>query len=128
MTSPYAFYQYWLNVEDASVVTLLKVFTDRTREEVADSSAGWRRSRSAVRRRRPWRPTSPPWSTDPRRRRGQAASEALFGKGDLRALDAATLRDADAPSCPGRGGGGDVARRRPRGGGGSWSRATPPAG
>ena len=29
MTSPYAFYQYWLNVEDASVVTLLKVFTDR---------------------------------------------------------------------------------------------------
>src|SRR5699024_9498119 len=28
MTSPYAFYQYWLNVEDESVVTLLRVFTD----------------------------------------------------------------------------------------------------
>ena len=24
MTSPYAFYQYWLNVEDASVLTLLQ--------------------------------------------------------------------------------------------------------
>ena len=36
MTSPYAFYQYWLNVEDASVLTLLRVFTDRTREELAE--------------------------------------------------------------------------------------------
>ena len=34
MTSPYAFYQYFLNVEDASVVKLLKVFTDRGREEI----------------------------------------------------------------------------------------------
>src|SRR3712207_8331321 len=36
MTSPYAFYQYWLNVEDASVVKLLRIFTDRTQEEVAE--------------------------------------------------------------------------------------------
>ena len=36
MTSPYAFYQYWLNVEDASVLTLLRVFTDRTRDELAE--------------------------------------------------------------------------------------------
>ena len=36
MTSPYAFYQYWINVEDASVVTLLKVFTDRAPEEIAE--------------------------------------------------------------------------------------------
>jgi tyrosyl-tRNA synthetase (EC 6.1.1.1) len=36
MTSPYAFYQYFLNIEDASVVTLLKVFTDRSREEIAE--------------------------------------------------------------------------------------------
>ena len=32
--SPYAFYQYWINVEDASVVKLLKVFTDRDVAEV----------------------------------------------------------------------------------------------
>ncbi len=29
MTSSYAFYQYWLNVADADVIRLLKVFTDR---------------------------------------------------------------------------------------------------
>ena len=36
MTSPYAFYQYWINTEDASVVKLLKVFTDRTPEQIAE--------------------------------------------------------------------------------------------
>ena len=36
MTSPYAFYQYWLNVEDASVVMLLKVFTDLAPDEIED--------------------------------------------------------------------------------------------
>ena len=36
LTSPYAFYQYWLNVEDASVGALLKVFTDRTAEEIEE--------------------------------------------------------------------------------------------
>ncbi|OLP72373.1 tyrosine--tRNA ligase, partial [Salmonella enterica subsp. enterica serovar Javiana] len=35
MTSPYAFYQYWINVEDASVVKLLKVFTDRSPDDIA---------------------------------------------------------------------------------------------
>ncbi len=34
MYSPYAFYQYWINVEDASVVKLLKVFTDLDVAEV----------------------------------------------------------------------------------------------
>jgi len=34
MTSPYAFYQFWLNADDADVVTLLKYFTFRTREEI----------------------------------------------------------------------------------------------
>src|SRR6478672_4693350 len=35
MTSPYAFYQYWFNVEDASVGQLLRVFTDRSPDEIA---------------------------------------------------------------------------------------------
>ena len=34
MTSPYAFYQYFLNTEDATVIQLLKVFTDRSAEEI----------------------------------------------------------------------------------------------
>ncbi len=35
LTSPYAWYQYWINVEDASVIPYLKIFTDRTRDEIA---------------------------------------------------------------------------------------------
>ncbi|PKW28303.1 tyrosine--tRNA ligase [Phycicoccus duodecadis] len=97
MTSPYAFYQYWLNVEDASVGTLLRVFTDRGRDEVA-----------ALERQ----VTEEPWKRAAQRTLAadvttlvhgaeataavQAASEALFGKGELAGLDAATLRDATA--------------------------------
>lgn len=34
LTSPYAFYQFWLNVEDADVVDRLKVFTFLSKEEI----------------------------------------------------------------------------------------------
>lgn len=34
MTSPYAFYQFWLNVEDADVIDRLKVFTFLTKEQI----------------------------------------------------------------------------------------------
>ncbi|HET7659045.1 MAG TPA: tyrosine--tRNA ligase [Oryzihumus sp.] len=97
MTSPYAFYQYWINVEDASVITLLKVFTDRTREEIDELE-------KAVAER--------PFAREAQRTLAadvttlvhgagataavRAASEALFGKGDLSALDARTLADATA--------------------------------
>ncbi len=36
MMSPYAFYQFWLNVEDEKVVELLKIFTFLDREEIAE--------------------------------------------------------------------------------------------
>ncbi len=36
MTSPYAFYQFWLNQADADVANYLKVFTFRTRAEIAE--------------------------------------------------------------------------------------------
>ena len=97
MTSPYAFYQYWLNVEDASVVTLLKVFTDRTREEVAELA------RQVVQepfRRAAQRTLAADVTTLVHGAEAtaavQAASEALFGRGDVRSLDARTLRDATA--------------------------------
>ena len=34
MTSPYAFYQFWLNTEDADVVSLLKIFTFLEKSEI----------------------------------------------------------------------------------------------
>lgn len=36
MTSAYAFYQFWLNVMDADVIKLLKIFTFLTREEIEE--------------------------------------------------------------------------------------------
>lgn len=97
MTSPYAFYQYFLNMEDASVVKLLKVFTDRDREEIAElerqvADEPWRRGAQRVLAADMTTLVHGPQATAS----VQAASEALFGKGDLAALDAGTLRDATA--------------------------------
>lgn len=39
MTSAYAFYQFWLNVMDADVIKLLKIFTFLTREEIEELEA-----------------------------------------------------------------------------------------
>ncbi len=97
MTSPYAFFQYWLNVEDASVLTLLKVFTDRTAEEVAElerqlADEPWRRAAQRTLAADVTTLVHGAAATEA----VQAASEALFGRGDVRSLDGPTLRDAAA--------------------------------
>src|SRR6476619_1119594 len=84
MTSPYAFYQYWINTEDASVVKLLKVFTDRTAEQVAELEQALAADVTTL--------VHGPAATSA----VQAASEALFGKGDVSTLDERTLADATA--------------------------------
>jgi tyrosyl-tRNA synthetase len=97
MMSPYAFYQFWINAEDASVIGYLKIFTDRTREEVDRLEVSL---------------TETPFKREAQRALAadvttlvhgaaataavQAASEALFGKGDPAVLDPHTLRDATA--------------------------------
>jgi tyrosyl-tRNA synthetase len=94
-TSPYAFYQFWLNVEDADVVDRLKVFTFLSKAEIADlakqtAEAPFLR---AAQKRLAFEVTSLVHSPEA----AQAAvdaSAALFGNGDLDGLDAATLRSA----------------------------------
>lgn len=97
MTSPYAFYQYWLNVEDASVIKLLKVFTDRSRPEIDELE---RLVADEPFRRAAQKALAADMTTlvhgEGATASVQAASEALFGKGDLGALDPATLVDATA--------------------------------
>ncbi len=39
LTSPYKFYQFWINVDDRDVVSYLKLFTLKTREEIDDLAA-----------------------------------------------------------------------------------------
>ena len=97
MTSPYAFYQYWINVEDASVVTLLKVFTDRTQEEVAEleKSLAEKPFLREAQKALAADVTTLVHGADATAA-VQAASQALFGKGDVAALDEGTLLDATA--------------------------------
>ena len=97
MTSPYAFYQYWINVEDASVITLLKVFTDRSREEIAqlERQVAEEPFRRTAQKTLAADVTTLVHGADATAA-VQAASEALFGKGELTSLDARTLGDATA--------------------------------
>jgi tyrosyl-tRNA synthetase len=97
MTSPYAFYQYFLNIEDASVITLLKVFTDRTAAEIADleRQVAEEPFRRAAQRALAGDMTTLVHGPDATTA-VLAASAALFGKGDVRSLDAQTLSDATA--------------------------------
>jgi len=95
LTSPYVFFQFWLNVEDASVVDYLRVFTERTPDEIAVLA---RSLAEKPHLREAQRVLAADVTTLVHgaavTSAVQAASEALFGKGDLAALDARTLDDA----------------------------------
>ncbi|MEP6798790.1 MAG: tyrosine--tRNA ligase [Lapillicoccus sp.] len=95
MTSPYAFYQYFLNVEDASAVRLLRVFTDRSQAQVDDLARSLEEQPflRAAQKALAADITTLVHGADATAS-VQAASEALFGTGDVAALDAATLVDA----------------------------------
>jgi len=106
LTSPYAFFQFWLNVDDADVVDRLKVFTFCTKveiDELAQQTADAPHLRAAQ-KRLAFEVTALVHSPAA----AQAAihaSAALFGQGDLATLDSATLEAAlrelphtDAPS------------------------------
>ena len=97
MTSPYAFYQYFLNVEDASVISLLKVFSDLGADAIAEleTAVAAEPFRRAAQRTLAAEITTLVHSSAATAA-AQAASEAIFGKGDLAALDAQTWRDAAA--------------------------------
>ena len=94
-TSPYAFYQFWLNVEDADVVDRLKVFTFLSRaeiEELAQATADAPYLRAAQ-KRLALEVTTLVHGAEAAEA-AIAASAALFGNGELEALDAETIRSA----------------------------------
>ena len=97
MTTPYAFYQFWVNAEDADVIGYLKVFTFRSREEI-DELARAVQERPAAREAQ--RALAEDVTTLVHGAAATAAvveaSRALFGRGDLAALDAMTLGAAVA--------------------------------
>lgn len=97
MMSPYAFYQFWLNADDAEVIGFLKVFTFRTREEIAELErlTAERPAAREAQRALAYDVTSLVHGKDATEK-VIAASRALFGGGDLAGLDAATLAAATA--------------------------------
>ncbi|GAA2754448.1 tyrosyl-tRNA synthetase [Amnibacterium kyonggiense] len=94
-TSPYAFFQFWLNSADADVVPRLKVFTFLDREEIEALEVAVRERPGAreAQRRLAWEVTALVHG-DAAAEAARAASAALFGSGDLAAVDAETLAAA----------------------------------
>jgi len=97
LTSPYAFYQFWLNSDDADVIDRIKVFTFLPRAEIerlaeAVAAEPFRREAQRVLAREVTTLVHGRAATEA----AIAASEALFGQGDLAALDAETLAAAVA--------------------------------
>ena len=95
LTSPYAFYQYWLNRTDAEVPTLLRVYTFRSRDEIEELERQTI-DRPAARAGQNALADDVTRLVHGEREHAQAvaASQALFGQGDLAGLDASTLAAA----------------------------------
>ena len=92
LMSPYAFYQFWLNVSDAEVPNLLRVFSFKSREEI-EALVLQSAERPAARlgqRALAEELTTLVHGAD-ETRRAIAASQALFGQGSLAELDERTL-------------------------------------
>lgn len=99
-TSPYRFYQFWLNADDADVVPFLKTFTWLTQAEIADLAE----KLAAAPEKREAQRTLAQLVTgmvhgQTAVSKAEKASEVLFG-GDLDGLDATDIADifADVPS------------------------------
>ncbi|QDE35294.1 tyrosine--tRNA ligase [Microbacterium foliorum] len=95
MCSPYRMYQFWLSTADADVIERLKVFTFLTRAEIEEYEAlvDSEPFRRAAQKRLALEVVATVHGIDATAA-VIAASEALFGQGDLTALDASTLRTA----------------------------------
>jgi tyrosyl-tRNA synthetase len=105
MMSPYAFHQFWLNVEDDKVGEMLRIFTFLTREEIEDLEqqtaekpflrAGQKRLADEV---------TALVHGDHEVEQAKAAASALFGGGDLASISpdtlASALREAGGTSVP----------------------------
>ena len=95
MTSPYAFFQYWLNTDDKDVINFLKVFSFKSHEEISNleikhnENPGLREAHRELARELTSLVHTPDVAA-----RVEDAAKALFGQGDLSLLDLSTLTSA----------------------------------
>ncbi|MDQ0778166.1 tyrosyl-tRNA synthetase [Streptomyces aurantiacus] len=92
MTTPYAFYQFWLNVDDRDVSTYLRILSFRSRAELEELE---KQTEERPQARAAQRALAEELTTlvhgAEQTAAVIAASRALFGQGELAELDAATL-------------------------------------
>jgi tyrosyl-tRNA synthetase len=95
LMSPYAFYQFWINRTDAEVPGLLRVFTFRSREETeALERQTVERPAARVGQRVLAEDVTTLVHGEGECAKAVAASQALFGQGELAGLDEATMAAA----------------------------------
>lgn len=100
LTSPYAFYQFWINADDRDVVGYLKVFTDLTQPDIADLERATReRPQARAAQQELARLATALVHGAVEAANAETASRALFGRGELRGLDERTL-DAAMAEAP----------------------------
>jgi len=92
LTSPYAFHQFFLNAEDSMVMTYLKIFSERGRDEI-DELAGLTRDQPHLRAAQRALADD---VTDlvhgvAARQAATKAAAAVFGRGDLRDVEAGMM-------------------------------------
>jgi tyrosyl-tRNA synthetase len=95
MTSPYAFYQFWVNADDRDVTNYLRYFSFKPREELEEleEATAARPQARAAQRALAYELTALVHG-DPAADEAVLASQALFGRGSLDSLSADTLRAA----------------------------------
>jgi tyrosyl-tRNA synthetase len=102
MTSPYSFFQFWLNSDDRDVINYLKVFTFRDQEEIAQLEKELAEKPAARGAQRALaRDVTALVHGTAETERVEAAAQALFGRGALEkiadAVLSAALGEAGAP-------------------------------
>ncbi|MFI2289441.1 tyrosine--tRNA ligase [Streptomyces niveus] len=94
-TTPYAFYQFWLNADDRDVSKFLRIFSFKSREEIEELEKLTEERPQARAAQRALAEELTTLVHGAEQCAGVvAASKALFGQGELTGLDAATLAAA----------------------------------
>ena len=95
MTSPYAFYQFWVNADDRDVSNYLRYFSFKSREEIEElEKATSERPQARLAQRELAYEITALVHGEEEAKQAVTASQALFGRGSLAELSAETLRAA----------------------------------
>ncbi|MEU0668766.1 tyrosine--tRNA ligase [Streptomyces lavendulocolor] len=95
MTTPYAFYQFWLNVDDRDISTYMRILSFRSREELEElEKVTQERPQARTAQRALAEELTTLVHGAEQCAAVIAASKALFGQGELAELDEATLAAA----------------------------------